>query len=104
MWGQLLKYFSGTAISRFLNTLLLLAAVDSPLRLDLYLKYVELFTETLSEFPSFVRDDSSLLNGHKLPEVSEKLSLYSIKLYIDITIWRLWDHQRVQRLCELCIS
>ena len=56
MWGQLLKYFSGTAISTFLNTLLLLAAVDSPLRLDLYLKYVELFTETLSEFPSFVRD------------------------------------------------
>ena len=35
---KLLKYFIGTAIFTFLNALLLLAAVYSPVRLDLYLK------------------------------------------------------------------
>ena len=35
---KLLKYFSGTAIFTFLNTLLSSRAVDSPMKLDLYLK------------------------------------------------------------------
>ena len=38
---------------------------------DLYLKDVELAVETLSGFPAAVTGDSSLLNCHKLPEVSE---------------------------------
>ena len=50
----------------FLNTLLPAAAAESPMRLDLYLKDDELFTETLSGFPAFVTGDSS-----QLPEVSE---------------------------------
>ena len=35
---KLLKYFSGTAIFTFLNTLLSSTAVGSPMKLDLYLK------------------------------------------------------------------
>ena len=50
----------------FLNTLLPAAAAESPMRLDLYLKDDELFTETLSGFPAFVTGDSS-----QLPEMSE---------------------------------
>ena len=41
------------------------------MKLDLYLKDVELFTETLSRFSAPVTGDSSLLNWYKLPEVSE---------------------------------
>ena len=37
-----------------------LLAVDFIMKLDLYLKVVELFVETLSGFPSFVTSDSSL--------------------------------------------
>ena len=59
------------------------------MKLDLYLKDVELAVETLPGFPAFVAGDSSLLNCHKLPELSGYLSLYSIKLYIGITISRL---------------
>ena len=46
-------------------------AEDSPVKLDLYLKDDELSTETLSGFPAFAAGDSSLLNCHKLLEVSE---------------------------------
>ena len=67
----MLKYFSGTAVFTFLNNLSSSAAIDSPMKLDLYLKDVELAVETLSGFPAFVTGDSSLLNYHKLPEVSE---------------------------------
>ena len=67
---KLLKYFSGATIFTFLNTQLS-PAVDYPMTLDLYLKDVGLFVETLSVFPAFVTGDSSLLNCHKLPEVSE---------------------------------
>ena len=72
---RLLKYFSGTAIFTFLNTLLPAEANESRMRLDLYLKDDELSAETLSGFPAFVTGDSSLLNCHKLPEVL----LYTIK-------------------------
>ena len=68
---KLLKYFSGAAIFTFLNILLPATAEDSPVKLDLYLKDDELSTETLSGFPAFVTGDSSLLNCHKLPELSE---------------------------------
>ena len=44
------------------------------MRLDLYLKDAELVVEAFSGFPAFVTGDSSLLNCHKLPEVSEWLS------------------------------
>ena len=64
---KLLKYFSGTAIFMFLPA----TVEDSPVKLDLYLKDDELSTETLSGFPAFVTGDSSLLNCHKLPELSE---------------------------------
>ena len=85
----MLKYLTRTAIFTFLNALSLLTAVDSFIRLDLYLKNDELFVEKLSGFAAFVTGDSSLLNYHKLPEVSEQLSLCSIKLYIGIIIPRL---------------
>ena len=58
------------------------------MKLVLYLKDVELSVEAFSEFPAFVTSDSSLSNCHKPPEVSEQLSLYSIKLYIGIIISR----------------
>ena len=45
--------------------------VDSPMKLDLYLKDVELTVETSSGFPSLFTGASSLLNCHKLPQVSE---------------------------------
>ena len=61
---------TGTAIFAFLNTLLAPTVEDFFMKLDLYLKYDELSTETLSRFPAFVTGDSSLLNYHKLPEVS----------------------------------
>ena len=41
------------------------------MKLDLYLKDVELAVEALTRFQSLFTDDSSLLNCHKLPEVSE---------------------------------
>ena len=59
------------------------------MKLDLYLKDVELSIEILPGYPSFVTGDSSLLNYHKLPEMFEQLSLYWIKLYTGITISRL---------------
>ena len=58
---KLLKYFSGTAIFTFLNTLLS-AAVSGLKKLDLYLKDDE------SAFPLFIFC-LSLLNCHKIPEV-----------------------------------
>ena len=39
--------------------------------LNLYLKDDQLFVVTLSVFPAAVTDDSTLLNSHKLPDVSE---------------------------------
>ena len=67
---NLLKYFSRTAIFTFLNTPLS-AASKGLKKLDLYLKDVELAVETLPEFPDFVTSNSSLLNCHRLPEVSQ---------------------------------
>ena len=55
---KLLEYFSGTTIFTFLNTLPFLIVADSPMKLDLYLKYVELAVETLPGFSSFVRGNS----------------------------------------------
>ena len=48
---KLLKYFSGTVIFTFLNTLLPSTAVDFPVKLDFYLKDVELAVDALSGFP-----------------------------------------------------
>ena len=48
---KLLKYFSGTVNFTSLNTLLPSAAVDSPVKLDFYLKDVELAVKALSGFP-----------------------------------------------------
>ena len=59
---KLLKYFSGTAIFIFLNALSLFTAVDSFMKLDLYLKYDGLAIETSSGFPAALTGDSSLLN------------------------------------------
>ena len=67
---NLLKYFSRTAIFTFLNTPLS-AASKGLKKLDLYLKDVDLAVETLSGFPAAVSGDSSFLNCHRLPEVSE---------------------------------
>ena len=67
---KLLKYFSGTAIFTFLNTPLSTASKVFK-KLDLYIKGDELAIETLPVFPASYRGDSSLLNFHKLPEVSE---------------------------------
>ena len=41
------------------------------MKLNLYLKDVKLAVETLLGFSSLLTGDSSLLNCHKLPEVSE---------------------------------
>ena len=68
---------------RFPNTQLLAVF---PKIIDLYLNDDELFIATLAGFPGIFIVDSSLLNCYKLPDVSEKLSLYSIKLYIGIII------------------
>ena len=65
----MLKYFSGTAIFTFLNTLLPSTAVDSSMKLNL--KDAELAVETSSGFLAFVTGDSSLLNCHKRAEESE---------------------------------
>ena len=75
---KLLKNFSGTAIfTPFLFVI----------RLDLYLNNDEIFWIWLpSTVKSTSHSISSLLNHHKLPEVSQQLSLYSIKLYIGIVI------------------
>ena len=79
---KLLKYFSGTTI--FTPSFFFLFAPSAtvlPIRFDLYLKDVELLLVKL--IFSII---SSLLNCHKLPEVSEQLSLYTIKLNIGIVI------------------
>ena len=65
---KLLKYFSGTVIFTFLNTLLPSTAVDSPMKLDLYLKDDELVVEALSGFPAAV---TGYWNCHEIPEMSE---------------------------------
>ena len=46
----------------------------------MYLNDDELFVETFSRFPAFVTGDLSLSNCHQLPDISEKLSLYQIKM------------------------
>ena len=71
IFKKYLKKFTGTAIFTFLNTILLSTVVDSPMKLDLYLKDVELAVETLLGFPIFVTGNWTLLNCHKIPEVSE---------------------------------
>ena len=63
---KLLKYFNGTAIFTFSFFLFAPSASVSPIILDFYLNDDELLT-VKSAFPSI----SSLLNCHKLPEVSE---------------------------------
>ena len=68
---RLLKYFIGTAIFPFSNTLLLPAAVYSPKKFDLYLKDVELFVKASTGFPASFKVDPSLLNWHKIPDVSQ---------------------------------
>ena len=55
---------------RFQILILLSTAVDSPVRLDLYLKDVELVVLTLTGNPLLMLS-SSLLNCYKLPEVSQ---------------------------------
>ena len=52
----------------------------------MYLNDDELFVETFSRFPAFVTGDLSLSNCHQLPDISEQLSLYQIKMYIDTVI------------------
>ena len=54
-----------------LRTPLPLAEVDFCMRLDLYLKDVELTVETSAGFPASLAGDSFLLNCHKLAAVSE---------------------------------
>ena len=80
----LLKYFNGTANFARFSLLFAPSATVLLIILDFYLNEGALlsakFVLTLSTF------NSSLLNCHKLPEVSEYLSLYSIKLYIGISI------------------
>ena len=66
---KLLKYSSGTAIFTPFNTPLS-SAVSGLKKLDFYLKDVKLVVETLSGLQAFGTDDSSLLNCHRLPEVS----------------------------------
>ena len=68
---KLLKYISGAATFTFLNTLLPPTAAGSLVKLNLYLKDVELSVETLSGFPALITGDSTLLNCHKHPDFSE---------------------------------
>ena len=70
------QYFNGTAIFTFSFFLFAPSASVLPIRFALYLKeeaLLSLVTYTLLII-------SSLLKFYKLPEVSESLSLYSIKL------------------------
>ena len=76
---KLLKYFSGRAI--FTPFFVLFVSVLL-IRFALYLN-----EGALSSLITFaLATISSLLKFHKLPEVSEELSLYLIKLYIDLVI------------------
>ena len=68
---KLLKYFSGTVIFTFLNTPLS-AAVSGLKKLVLHLKDNESAVETSTRFSAFATGDSSLLNCHQFPEVSDK--------------------------------
>ena len=65
---KLLKYFNGTAI---FTPFFLPPFGMVPIRFDLYLKNDELSVLTSERFPLFSFGCSSLLNCHKLPEVSE---------------------------------
>ena len=65
---KLLKYFKGTAIFTFCNTS---SAAGFPKIFDLYLKGDELFKEALPVFPALFIRDSSLLDCHIIPDVSE---------------------------------
>ena len=68
---KLLKYFSGTTI--FAPSFLLFAssATVSPIQFDLYLNDEGFYAVRLIEAPLLSIGCSSLLNRHKLPEVSE---------------------------------
>ena len=79
------KSFNGIIILTIFNTLFLPSASGFAKTLAVYLKHVELSIVTLIGFPLFV-GDSSLLNYHKLPNVSVKLSLNAIKFYISIVM------------------
>ena len=72
------KSFNGITVLTIFNTLFLPSGFAKTLAV--YLKDVELSTVTLIGFPLFV-GDSSLLNYHKLPNVSVKLLLNAVKFY-----------------------
>ena len=76
---KLRRYFNGTTIFVFFKKLFPPSASDVfPARAALYVNYWELSILKLSLLTGTLR----LLNCHKLPDISEWLSLYSIKLYI----------------------
>ena len=62
--------FLNIIIISIISFLLLLTAIDFPVRLDLYLKDDESVVVTLAEFPLFMFF-SSLLNCYNRPEVSK---------------------------------
>ena len=68
---KLLRYFNETAIFAFFKTPLLPSAVGLPEICDFYLNNFELFVVTFSGLPASVAGYSSLLNSHKLSDVSE---------------------------------
>ena len=68
----------------FFTKLLLLAAVF-PTRAGLYLNNLEFSMLK----PALLAGIWSLINCHKLPDVSKQLWLYSIKLYVSIEI-QIW--------------
>ena len=68
---KLLKYISGTAISTPSFFLLAPCASVLPTRFDLYLNYEEFSAVRSIEALLLSIGCSSLLNCHKLPEVSE---------------------------------
>ena len=81
----MIRYFNGTTI--FELYVLLTAYVVFLTRADLYLNDSELKIPLLTFKSTLLAGGSSLLDCHKLPDVSSYiLSLYSIKLYMDIAM------------------
>ena len=81
---KLLRYFNGTKISAFFTELfvLLTASAVFSTRAALYLNDWELSAVK----SALLFGTSCLLNCHKLPDVTECLSLCSIKLYMGIAM------------------
>ena len=96
VFQKLLRYFNGTIISTFFVPLFPVWSVNFILGSNESLVALALVKSAIAPLATAA---TFLQNCHKIPDVFEELSLYSIKLYIGITTLIYW----ASSICVLLI-